>query len=179
MIGEMIIWKDVTMRLTAEKQARMIARLDAASDWGLHTVNFTALELDRRATAIDASDSALRGTAADLVRMGFRLDAEDSDLEDGRYWAHQGLTGTADAYDSEDRKFLVISSHVTKYPSWNELTSDELDASKNACRLTVIEVTKEATHYHYTHVLLVTVEDGEPVLLRSHVGGVVWRGNVL
>jgi hypothetical protein len=180
MIGEMIKWKDATMQLTAEKEAEMIARVGAAYDWGLHTVELTELELDRRAPAIDASDSALRGAAADLFRMGFRLDEEDSDREEGRYWAHQGLTGTADAYDSEEldgRKFLVISSHINI--DWSELSDDEIANFKDLCRLTIVDVTKEASHYDYTHVLLVTVKDGEPVPLESHVGGVVWRGNVL
>lgn len=89
----MIRWTDETMQLTSESDEEMVARLTAALDWGLSTVEITDLELDRRAPAIDRTDSALRGTAEDLFRMGFRLDEEDSDLDEGRYWAHQGLTG--------------------------------------------------------------------------------------
>lgn len=180
----MIRWTDDTMQLTAESDADMIDRLTAAWDWGLRSVEITALELDRRAPAIDVTDSALRGTAADLFRMGFRLDEEDSDLEEGRYWAHQGLTGTADAYDSETldgRKFLVISSHVNVDTGWSYgLSDDEIKLSEDRSRLTIIDVTKSSSEYHYTHVLLVDVDDGgQPTLLKSHVGGLVWRGNVL
>lgn len=180
----MIRWTDETMQLTSESDEEMVARLTAALDWGLSTVEITDLELDRRAPAIDRTDSALRGTAEDLFRMGFRLDEEDSDLDEGRYWAHQGLTGTADAYDSESldgRKFLIISSHVNVDKGWSDdLSDDERKLSEDRSRLTIIDVTPSSSEYRYAHVLLVDVDDeGQPTPLKSHVGGLAWRGNVL
>lgn len=180
----MIRWTDETMQLTSESDEEMVARLTAALDWGLSTVEITDLELDRRAPAIDRTDSALRGTAEDVFRMGFRLDEEDSDLDEGRYWAHQGLTGTADAYDSESldgRKFLIISSHVNVDKGWSDdLSDDERKLSEDRSRPTIIDVTTSSSEYRYAHVLLVDVDDeGQPTPLKSHVGGLAWRGNVL
>ena len=115
--------------------------------------------LDRRATGFDT-----RGTSA---ARGFAWDREDQ----RSHWWPQGITSSADA-GREDRPVLVTTSYAK-----------ELGDIAMGSRITVVDLAS-GPEPAYAHVLLVWPEladdgalDVRPV--RSHAGGVAWRGNHL
>jgi hypothetical protein len=105
------------------------------------------------------------------VTWGFRWDEED---ERSRRWWPQGITGSADASDTEDldgRRVLVTSAY-----------SKEVDGYSKGARLSFVDVTDRTT-LRYRHVLLVepVLDDGHVDLrpVRLHTGGIVWHGEHL
>jgi hypothetical protein len=120
--------------------------------------------LDRRATPFDA-----RGTA---VSRGFAWDRVDQ----RSHWWPQGITSSADAGVPEERPVLVTTSYAK-----------EVGDVAMGCRISVVDLDPGRGREWapaYAHVLLVWPvldEDGRLELrpVRSHAGGVAWRGNHL
>jgi hypothetical protein len=103
------------------------------------------------------------------VSWGFRWDEED---QRSRRWWPQGISGSADATDTEDidgRRVLVTSAY-----------SKNVDGYSKGARLTFVDVTDRTTP-RYRHVLLVEPRqdrDGRVDLrpVNLHAGGIVWHG---
>jgi hypothetical protein len=103
------------------------------------------------------------------VSWGFRWDEED---QRSRRWWPQGISGSADATDTEDidgRRVLVTSAY-----------SKNVDGYSKGARLTFVDVTDRTT-LRYRHVLLVEPRrdrDGRVDLrpVNLHAGGIVWHG---
>jgi hypothetical protein len=115
--------------------------------------------LDRRATAFDT-----RGTSAG---RGFAWDHGDQ----RSHWWPQGITSSADS-GPEDRPVLVTTSYAK-----------ELGDVAMGSRVTIVDLAGGPAPA-YAHVLLVWPDLGDDGTLtvrpvRSHAGGVAWRGNHL
>ncbi|WP_148572729.1 hypothetical protein [Nocardioides caldifontis] len=116
--------------------------------------------LTRRATPVDT-----RGTTA---RRGFAWDREDQ----RSHWWPQGVTSSADSGLPEGRPLLVTTSYAK-----------EVGDVAMGSRITVVDL-DSGPGPTYAHVLLVCPEVDDAGRLevrpvRSHAGGIAWRGNQL
>lgn len=151
--------------------------LNAALATKLTKVNASVVVADtnRKAKRLTAAPSTARAFQA-----GFAWDGDDQKIDS---WIPQGVTTSADAYNSgyyAGDKVILVSWFFSTNPNDDNVVDYRID---KGMRLTFVDY-NDAAAPTYRHVLLVEpvrTASGAPSFrpIRKHAGGIMWYGHLL
>jgi hypothetical protein len=161
-------WKNLTLSDYKLKQTGVSATI-ANLDKALPNVNVSSIMDDLNHVNPGVTPSVKNLVASSGYAWEDTADFDDQNTEK---WYPQGITTSADAYDSG-----VYEGHRVQLVSWH---SDHYDGGKRGARISFVKQGSGRSK-KYRHVLLAQPKgsDNFEAIEKLHAGGIAWYGNLL